>query len=57
MPLNLSRSKSCFKSLGAKKGAVIGILNIFIKAAAGLLILNLSLNINKNIFIISVAIQ
>ena len=56
MPLNLSRSKNYSKNLKAEEGAVASILNIFIKIAIGLLILGLSLNINKNIFIVGVAI-
>ena len=56
MPLNLSRFKNYFKNLEIKENTAAGVLNIFIKIIIGLSTLGLDLNINKNIFIIGVAI-
>jgi len=56
LPLNLFKFKSYFKNLRVEEGAAANILNIFIKIIIGLLILNLSLNINRGIFIINIAI-
>jgi len=56
LPLNLSRFKNYFKNLEIKENTAAGVLNIFIKIIIGLLALSLNLNINKGVFIVSIAI-